>query len=75
MYNNSGGVTLLQNAPKAWLLWAVASPLALWSVLWRVMFLVLCVFLLPWLWSNAASQPHMASARAQWNFRNISVHR
>ena len=35
MYNNSGGVTLLQNAPKAWLLWALASPLALWSVLWR----------------------------------------
>ena len=32
MYNNSGGVTLLQNAPKAWLLWAVASPLALWLV-------------------------------------------
>ena len=29
----SGGVTLLQNAPKAWLLWAVASPLALWLVL------------------------------------------
>ena len=26
MYSNSGGVTLLQNAPKAWLLWAVASP-------------------------------------------------
>ena len=35
MYSSSGGVTLLQNAPKAWLLWAVASPLALWSVLWR----------------------------------------
>ena len=35
MYSNSGGVTLLQNAPKAWLLWAVASPLALWLVLWR----------------------------------------
>ena len=35
MYNNSGGVTLLQNAPKAWLLWAVASPLALWLVLCR----------------------------------------
>ena len=33
MYNNSGGVTLLQNAPKAWLLCAVASPLALWLVL------------------------------------------
>ena len=33
MYSNSGGVTLLQNAPKAWLLWAVASPLALWLVL------------------------------------------
>ena len=33
MYNNSGGVTLLQNARKAWLLWAVASPLALWMVL------------------------------------------
>ena len=29
MYSNSGGVTVLQNAPKAWLLWAVASPLAL----------------------------------------------
>ena len=35
MYSNSGGVTLLQNAPKAWLLWALASPLALWLVLWR----------------------------------------
>ena len=35
MYSNSGGVTLLQNARKAWLLWAVSSPLALWSVLWR----------------------------------------
>ena len=33
MYNNSGGVTLLLYAPKAWLLWAVASPLALWLVL------------------------------------------
>ena len=33
MYNNSGGVTLLQNAPEASLLWAVASPLALWLVL------------------------------------------
>ena len=33
MYSNSGGVTLLQYAPKAWLLWAVASPLALWLVL------------------------------------------
>ena len=32
MYSNSGGVTLLLNAPKAWLLWAVASPLALWLV-------------------------------------------
>ena len=31
-YSNSGGVTLLQNASKAWLLWAVASPLALWSI-------------------------------------------
>ena len=35
MYSNSGGVTLLQKTPKAWLLWAVASPLALWLVLWR----------------------------------------
>ena len=35
MYSTSGGVTLLQNASKAWLLWAVASPLALWLVLWR----------------------------------------
>ena len=35
MYSNSGGVTLLQKAPKAWLLWAVVSPLALWLVLWR----------------------------------------
>ena len=33
MYSNSGGVTLHQSAPKAWLLWAVASPLALWLVL------------------------------------------
>ena len=33
MYSNSRGVTLLQNAPKACLLWAVASPLALWLVL------------------------------------------
>ena len=33
MYSNSGGVALLQNASKAWLLWAVASPLALWLVL------------------------------------------
>ena len=33
MYSNSGGVTLLGYAPKAWLLWAVASPLALWLVL------------------------------------------
>ena len=33
MYSNSRGVTLLQNAPMAWLLWAVASPLALWLVL------------------------------------------
>ena len=33
MYSNSGGVTLLQNAPKAWLLSALASPLALWLVL------------------------------------------
>ena len=33
MYSNSGGVTLLQNAPKPWLLWAVAAPLALWLVL------------------------------------------
>ena len=32
MYSNSGGVTLLKNAPKAWLLCAVASPLALWLV-------------------------------------------
>ena len=24
MYSNSGGVTLLQYAPNAWLLWAVA---------------------------------------------------
>ena len=35
IYTNSGGVTLLQNAPKAWLPWAVASALALWLVLWR----------------------------------------
>ena len=35
MYSNSGGVTLLQNAPKGLLLWALASPLALWLVLWR----------------------------------------
>ena len=35
MYSNSGGVTLLQNAPKAWLLRALAWPLALWLVLWR----------------------------------------
>ena len=35
MYSNSGDVTLLQSAPKAWLLWAVASPLPLWLVLWR----------------------------------------
>ena len=35
MYSNSGVVILLQNAPKAWLLWAVASPLALRLVLWR----------------------------------------
>ena len=34
MYSNSGGVTLLQNAPKAWLLWAVASPLALWLAIY-----------------------------------------
>ena len=33
MYSHSGGVTLLQNAPKAWLLWAVVSPLALLLVL------------------------------------------
>ena len=33
MYTNSGGVTLLQNAPKAWLLWDVASRLALWLML------------------------------------------
>ena len=33
MYSNSGGVTLLQKAPKARLLWVVASPLALWLVL------------------------------------------
>ena len=35
MYSSSEGVILLQKAPKAWLLWAVASPLALWLVLWR----------------------------------------
>ena len=35
MYSNSGGVTTLQNAPMAWLLWAVALPLALWLLLWR----------------------------------------
>ena len=35
MYSTSAGVTLLQNAPKAWLLCAVVSPLALWLVLWH----------------------------------------
>ena len=32
MYSNSGGVTLLQNASKAWLLWTVGSCFATWLV-------------------------------------------